>query len=234
MWCDISNTSSHSDQFASKWFNHALQQNKQVALNGRCGYSTTGHVTGDYLTPEYRPVTTFSPNHWEACRGMDPHSFGYNKMTPDDEYMNATAIIHSLVDIASKNGNFLLDIGPRADGTIPEPMQKGLRGAGKWLKKHDESVFGTKYWPVKQGTGEFRYVVTDNAFYVHVLSRPGKTVTLVDKVPYREGDDVLVVGGDMNGEVVPSKMNEDGFLVLGVSEEVADADEHAWTFKFEF
>lgn len=234
MWCDISNTSSHSDQFAGKWLNYAQKQNRQVTLNQRCGYSSTGHVIGDYLTPEYEPVNRFRPRHWEACRGLDPHSFGYNQVTPDSSYLNATSIVQTLVDITAKNGNFLLDIGPKADGSIPDIMKKGLRGAGQWLKAHAESIYDTKYWPYNQGSGSVRYVVNDDAFYIHSLSKPTSSMVLPTKVPYLDGDQVVVVGGAMDGAVVPSRLNENGMLVLDVSPEVADADEHAWTFKIHY
>ena len=234
MWCDISNTSSHSDQFAGKWLNHAQKQNRQVTLNQRCGYSNTGHIIGDYLTPEYEPVNKFRPRHWEACRGLDPHSFGYNQVTPDDEYLNATTIVQTLIDITSKNGNFLLDIGPKADGTIPDIMQKGLRESGKWLKAHGESIYDTKYWPFNQGQGDFRYVINDDAFYIHSLSKPSSSMILPNKVPYLPGDKVVVLGGSQSGTEVPSQLNEDGLLVLSLSPEIIAADDYAWTFKIEF
>ena len=56
---------------------------------------------------------------------------GYNRATPDDQYMTAEDVVHTLVDIVSKNGNFLLDIGPNFDGTIPQVMQDRLRDDGR-------------------------------------------------------------------------------------------------------
>ena len=234
MWCDISNTSSHSDQFAGKWLNHAQRSNRQVSLNQRCGYSSTGHIIGDFLTPEYEPTNKFRPRHWEATRGLDPHSFGYNQVTPDEAYLNATSVVQTLVDITAKNGNFLLDIGPKADGTIPDIMRNTLRETGKWLKAHGESIYNTKYWPYSQGQGDFRYVTNARAFYIHSLSEPPLTMVLPTKVPYITGDEVTVVGGGLHGTVVPSHLDQDGFLVLDLTAELVHADHHTWTFKIEF
>jgi alpha-L-fucosidase len=60
--------------------------------------------------------------------------------------MTTEQVVQSLVDIVSKNGNFLLDIGPRADGTIPEIMQTRLRETGRWLRTNGEAVYDTTYW----------------------------------------------------------------------------------------
>ena len=77
---------------------------------------------------------------------MDPFSYGYNRATPDNAYMNASTIVTSLLDIVSKNGNFLLDVGPQANGTIIEVEQNNLRLAGVWIKDHAEAIFNTTYW----------------------------------------------------------------------------------------
>ena len=233
MWCDIGRASD-ADKLFSTWLNKAASSRHQVTFNSRCGTTSSGDVIGDYETPEYKPVNTFSSSHWEACRGMDPFSFGYNKFTPDDAYMNASAIVTTVVDITAKNGNLLLDIGPRADGTIPSPMSTGLLAAGKWFKAHAESIYDTKYWPINQGSGNFRYTITENAFYMHSLVKPTGDVVVPDKVPFLATDKVTVLGGRANGKKVPAKLNSDGKLVLTVSDAIAAADSYTWTFKIAF
>ncbi|KAG7448737.1 uncharacterized protein BT62DRAFT_724984 [Guyanagaster necrorhizus] len=71
---------------------------------------------------------------WESSEGSDPYSYGYNQGTPDENYRNATYILHSLVDIVLKNGNYLIDIGPTANGTIVFPSRSSLLKVGEWLK----------------------------------------------------------------------------------------------------
>jgi alpha-L-fucosidase len=228
MWCDIGGPSL-SPQFASNWLNSAYAKNKQVTLNSRCG-----GISGDFATPEYKSVTNMSARHWEATRGMDPHSFGYNSAIPDDQYMNATTLIRMLVDIVSKNGNFLLDVGPRADGTIPQIMAANLREAGKWIKAHSESLFDTTYWPDGPGDGDFRYTTTGDAFYIHILNEPAGTITIPDPIPYLKTDNVTVVGGSKNGSAVQAGLNSDGRLMLTLPKNIAEADNYVWTFKFEY
>ena len=81
-------------------------------------------------------ILTSSPElrKWESSEGSDPYSYGYNRDTPYEDYRNATYILHSLVDIVSKNGNYLIDIGPKANGTVVPPSRSSLLKVGEWLK----------------------------------------------------------------------------------------------------
>ncbi|GME28440.1 hypothetical protein GTA08_BOTSDO10949 [Neofusicoccum parvum] len=228
MWCDIGGPNVTAE-WASAWFNAAAAQGRQVAMNARCG------LPGDFDTPEYARYAGVQARKWESNLGMDPYSYGYNRATPAGAYMNASTIARSLVDIASKNGNFLLDVGPMQDGTILEVEQRNLREAGRWIKAHGEAVFGTRYWSVTPQEGEsVRFTTTADAFYVLLLERPGGEVVLESPVPWVEGDEVVVVGGSMNGTVVPSRVGEGGAVVLEVAGEVADADEFVWVFKIPY
>ncbi|KAJ5108406.1 hypothetical protein N7456_005081 [Penicillium angulare] len=232
MWCDITMpTSRLSPQFASDWLNSEYANNRQVTINSRCGV-----IEGDFDTSaEYASNVPLSLRHFEATRGMDPHSFGYNVATPDSAYLNASGIVTTLIDTVAKNGNLLLDIGPRGDGSIPEVMESNLRMVGGWLRGHGEGVFGTKYWANGPGNGDFRYTTTDDAFYVHFLGQPSiGDMVVSDFVPYLDGDEVTVVGGEMHGVVVDSNVNSDGRLVLHLSEDVVMADRYAWSFKIEY
>lgn len=110
-------------------------------MNNRCGI-----VAGaDFDTPEYTTFSSVSERKWESNQGMDPYSYGYNRATPSSLYMNASTLIHSLVDMVSKNGNLLLDFGPKADGTIDATEVAHLLEAGIWIKANAEAIFNTTY-----------------------------------------------------------------------------------------
>lgn len=165
---------------------------------------------------------------------MDPYSFGYNYLTPDSAYLTGEEIVTSLVDIVSKNGNLLLDIGPMHNGSIPQIMQTNLRVAGKWINAHGESIFNTYYWTVKQGNGPVRYTTTDDAFYVHHNGTPPAELSISDPVPYLTGDDVTVVGGTQSGKKVPVTWGGIGNLTLHLDDDVIAGDEFVWTFKIQY
>ena len=252
LWCDIGGPNLTA-QFAAEYFNNAARQGKQVLTNNRCG------TPGDFDTPEYARYESVQIRKWESSLGMDPYSYGYNRATPDDKYLTAQGIVTSLVDIVSKNGNFLLDVGPTAEGedhsrpsvinhiarwgltrwcrpgVIVDIEQRNLRAAGAWIKSHAEAIFNTTYWSITPGEGDaVRFTQTPDAFYISTLYAPNDTLVLASPVPYVDGDEVTVVGGNLSGAVVPSRLSAGGRLTLAVGEDVRAADEYAWVFKIAF
>ncbi|MEV3856339.1 alpha-L-fucosidase [Streptomyces sp. NPDC050095] len=228
MWCDIggANDSLH---VLAEYFNHGKNRPKplEVAVNNRSGIGFH-----DFTTPEYTTYDNTVIAKWESSRGLDPFSYGYNAQTPDDKYMTTEQVVHSLVDIVSKNGNFLLDIGPRADGTIPEIMQTRLRETGQWLKTNGEAIYDTTYWSRMAELGDdLRFTVRPNhAFYIHSLAEPGAKLTVEAPVPVRPGDKVTLLG-------YPRPLNwavRDGAFVVDVPAAARKAGEHVWVFKVEW
>jgi alpha-L-fucosidase len=165
---------------------------------------------------------------------MDPHSYGYNAQTPDSAYLTGEQIVQTLVDMVSKNGNFLLDIGPTGNGSIPKIMQTNLRDAGKWIKSHGESIFKTRFWTVKPGADPFRYTTTNDAFYIHHIGKPPSTLSITDPVPYLPGDKITVVGGEQNGKSIAVSWQGVGSLKLALGDDVVSGDEYIWTFRIQY
>ncbi|WP_439184674.1 alpha-L-fucosidase [Carboxylicivirga taeanensis] len=112
-----------------------LKYNKNIILNSRLqGY-------GDYDTPEQGvPINKPNNPYWELCMTMND-SWGYQHN--DHNYKTPYQLIRIFVDCISMGGNLLLDVGPHADGTIPEPQVNILKEFGRWTSKHDEAIYGT-------------------------------------------------------------------------------------------
>ncbi|MFF2850973.1 alpha-L-fucosidase [Streptomyces sp. NPDC058001] len=228
IWCDIGGVNDSRNVIA-EYFNHGKNrpQPYEVAVNNRSGIPFH-----DFTTPEYTTYENTVVAKWESSRGLDPFSYGYNQATPDDRYMTTEEVVHSLVDIVSKNGNFLLDIGPRADGTIPEIMQTRLRETGEWLKVNGEAIYDTTYWSRMAQLGQdLRFTVRQNrAFYIHSLAAPGAKLTVEAPVPIRSGDKVTLLGyrRPLTWTV------RGGALVIDVPEAARRSGKHVWVFKVDW
>lgn len=137
---------------------------------------------GDLETPEqFIPATGFPGRNWEVCMTMNGH-WGYNAW--DDRWKSTKELTQKLVDIVSKGGNFLLNVGPNAYGVIPEVCQQNLREIGAWLNGNGEAIYGTTASP-------FAYLPWGRAtrkgqtIFLHVFDWPanGKlTVPLGNKI----------------------------------------------------
>ncbi len=108
-----------------------------VIVNDRLG----GGFKGDTQTPEQHiPAQGYPGRDWETCMTMN-ESWGYRK--GDDQYKSTETLLRNLIDIASKGGNYLLNVGPDATGTIPPPQAERLQQIGRWLAVNGESIYGT-------------------------------------------------------------------------------------------
>lgn len=112
-----------------------LERNPNTIINSRL----QGH--GDYATPEQgMPVTKPKSKYWELCMTIN-NSWGFQKN--DTSHKTIDQIIGIFTDVISKGGNLLLDIGPKADGTIPDEQVCILEELGQWINKHKEAIYGT-------------------------------------------------------------------------------------------
>jgi alpha-L-fucosidase len=105
----------------------------------------------DYLTPEYSSFGQIMQEKWETCRGVG-YSFGYNVNDNEQTYLSTENLVHTFVDIVSKNGNMLLNVGPKADGSIPAEQRERLEGLGDWLRVNGEAIFDTHPWERAEST----------------------------------------------------------------------------------
>lgn len=237
MWCDCGAANGTAD-FAAAWWNKARTEGRQVAINSRCGIA----AAADFDTPEYQTFSSAQHRKWESNQGMDPYSYGYNRATPSNTYMNASTIIYTLVDMVSKNGNLLLDIGPRADGSIVQAEIDNLREAGVWIHAHDEAIFNTTYWFVQSEIldgPEVRFTQTNEAFYILFLEKPvpqNGVVAVAAPVPVLSGDNVSLLAVD-GGESLAWETSGEGSefeLLITVSEELLESEEFCWVFRVSY
>ena len=110
------------------------------------------------LDLERGQLAEIRPDYWQTDTSVSNKSWGYIE---NDTFKTPIFVIDQLADVVSKNGNLLLNIGPRADGTIPDPVQSVLKSVGAWLKVNGDAIYGTRPWrvygegPTKVAEGSF-------------------------------------------------------------------------------
>ncbi|GAA2094771.1 alpha-L-fucosidase [Microlunatus panaciterrae] len=110
-------------------FNYFYADNPEGLVNDRWGDTHRDYTTSEYEHGGENETTAV----WENCRGIG-YSFGYNQVEGPEQYMTGAQIARHLTDVVSRGGHFLLNVGPRADGTLPELQEKALRDLGEWMR----------------------------------------------------------------------------------------------------
>ena len=124
------------------WLYNESSCKSEVVVNDRFCVEMPGQH-GDYFSSEYKDVEISGLKHaWEESRGIG-QSYGYNRAENLEDYSTSHELIMELIEIVSKGGNFLLNIGPTCDGRIPVIQQQRLSDIGKWLKVNGEAVYGS-------------------------------------------------------------------------------------------
>ena len=124
------------------WLFNETANKDEVVINDRWGKDSR-HKHGGYWTTEYAAGLKDGSHPWEESRGM-AYSYGVNRAERIDDYKTGREFIFTLVDLVSRGGNLLLDIGPNGDGTIPPIMEQRLLEIGDWLRVNGEAIYGTR------------------------------------------------------------------------------------------
>jgi alpha-L-fucosidase len=151
-------------RLAAFYYNRSLKYGDHVGVINYKDYAMQEHA--GVLDLERGQLDDKRALHWQTDTSVSNKSWGYIK---DDTFKSPEFVVHQLIDIVSKNGNLLLNIGPRSDGTIPEEVQQVLLDVGSWLNVNGDAIYGTRPWrtygegPTKVAAGSFHD--TDTAHY---------------------------------------------------------------------
>jgi alpha-L-fucosidase len=148
----------------------------------------------DYFTPEYSVYSQPTKKKWELTRGIG-NSFGYNQFETSADYLSVDALIRLFVDIVSKNGNLLLNVGPMASGEIPPIQRDRLLGLGKWLEVNGDAIYCTRPWLQAEGKTsdglDVRYTQKDNTLYVFILGQPKSSSITIQELKINSNAQIL-------------------------------------------
>ena len=161
-------------RFAAFYYNASLENGSSVGVINYKDYAMQEESA--VLDVERGQLAGIRPLPWQTDTSISNKSWGYIQ---NDTFKSPEFIIHQLVDVVSKNGNLLLNIGPRSDGTIPDEVQSVLREVGSWLQVNGEAIYGTRSWstfgegPTQVAAGSFHdtdtqaYTAEDFRFTSH-------------------------------------------------------------------
>ncbi len=198
-----------------------------------------GPWNGDFSTPEQHIPPTGLDYDWEVCMTMNT-SWGYKYY--DDNWKSTETLIQYLADIASKGGNFLLNVGPSAEGLFPQPSIDRLREMGVWMKKNGESIYGTTASPFFKlfwGRCTKKVSESDQILYFHIFDIPEDGQILVPglknevksirilsqgkEIPFEDqGDNVLI---DFAGQTADDYNTVLKMVIVGEPEVVSNMPE---------
>jgi alpha-L-fucosidase len=163
-WIGQASIRQNLTRFAAFYYNSSLKYGNHVGVINYKDYAMQDH--SGVLDIERGQLGDMRPLAWQTDTSVSNKSWGYIK---DDTFKSPEFVIDQLIDIVSKNGNLLLNIGPRSDGTIPEGVQQVLLDVGAWLDINGEAIYGTRPWriygegPTKVAAGSFHD--TDTTHY---------------------------------------------------------------------
>jgi alpha-L-fucosidase len=219
-------------RFAAFHYNRGAEWGRDVAINFKEWEGQSFPESTGVFDIERGQSAEIRPLFWQTDTSVAKNSWGY---TANQDYRDANSIVDDLVDIVSKNGALLLNIGPKADGTIPEKEQELLREVGQWLAVNGEAIYGSRPWrkfgegPTQVVAGsfadvkrpdftaqDFRFTTSadDRALYAIALAWPASGKLVVKSLA--SGADGLRVGDvELLGHEgsVPWAQSLDGLVV---------------------
>ncbi len=182
----------------------------------------------DMTSPEYTTYPDVQKKKWECVRGMDK-SFGYNHASLPGDFLSRDNLSHSLVDIVSKNGNLLINVGPRGeDAVIPDTQSLRLDWLGHLTRTYGEALFGTRPWKVAEGKTlcglPVRFTCNGSTLFAWLLGVPSSNAVVIAGLSIPAGTRVRWAGGIE----LKSRMTDSGLQIdVGEPAKLPDLSAHA-------
>jgi len=228
LWYDVNWPLDPKGWEAEKMDEMVFKLQPDIIVNNRHG------LPGDFSTPEQEIRAEKEGRAWESCMTMND-SWGYQRA--DDNWKSAKNLVHNLVECAQDGGNYLLNIGPKGDGSIPEESVQRLTEVGKWMDKHSATIYETEHSRVND-SAMAGFTRKGNTLYVQVFNWPGSTMavggikakasaahlfTTGEKVDFKQEEFRLQFTG------LPEKAPEEPITTIAVDFDSEPVQDNEWT-----
>ena len=234
-------------RFTAFYYNYSHKNGGPVGVITYKDYAM--HEDSAVLDIERGQLAGIRPQYWQTDTSVSNKSWGYIE---HDTFKSPRFIVHQLIDVVSKNGNLLLNIGPRADGTIPDEVQQVLREVGSWLKVNGDAVYGTRPWkvygegPTQVAEGsfhdtdtrpytpeDFRFTTKGDVLYAIELGWPSQPEALIHTIKTTVAGERPVESVELLGleGKLQFKQQEEG---LHIQLPAQDPGRFAYAFKIRF
>ena len=218
LWFDGEWESTWNTAYGRELYDYVRSLQPGIIINNRVGagrsgmegFTKDGEFSGDFGTPEQEvPATGLPGVDWETCMTMNDH-WGYN--SHDAHWKSSKELIRTLADVASKGGNFLLNVGPTSDGLFPQASIDRLGDIGAWMTKNRGCIYGTTASPFRNlpwGRCTERRTAAGTTLYLHVFDWPSDGKLVVPGLLSDPGRAYLLAGG----APLPTGRSEDALVV---------------------
>ncbi|MEP7269629.1 MAG: alpha-L-fucosidase [Saprospiraceae bacterium] len=200
LWFDGEWIPEWTEEQGKDLYHFIKNMDSKIIINNRIGKGRKGmqgmndndDAAGDFGTPEQEILKGTSNADWESCMTMND-TWGYKKN--DNNWKSSEKLIQNLIDVAAKGGNYLLNIGPKSDGTIPDESIDRLGDMGKWLKINGEAIYNTRSRSDFAEGDHYKFTVSKDDKYTYVIAEnlKGPTATILNIKP-KPGSNMYMLG----------------------------------------
>jgi len=201
-WIHFTGWKPYVKKFAAWYYNSAKKWGKEVAINYKYNSFAYGAAMYDL---ERGQLAGINPRLWQTCTTTGIHSWGYTK---ENCFKDPVTIVGNLIDIVSKNGVLLLNVGPKPDGSITDEDKNILLSIGAWMEKNGEGIYGTTYWTqygegptqIVEGTfrdterdsftaKDFRFTWKNGILYAFIMKYPAEGKIIIPSLKFTPSSD---------------------------------------------
>ncbi|WP_316788589.1 alpha-L-fucosidase [Pedobacter frigoris] len=233
LWFDGEWIPEWTEEQGKDLYNYLRNLKPSLIINNRVGKGRGGmqgmnkyeNAAGDFGTPEQEILKTASQDYWESCMTLN-NNWGFVKN--DNKWKSVQVLIDNLIDVTAKGGNYLLNVGPTAEGLIPEPSIERLAEMGNWLKINKQAIYATKALPNYKEGENIKFTQSKDGKLVYAIFNKAENNEIkLTSISPKTGSRIYLLGS-----AKPLTWKKDnGVTVVNLPQELPG--KYAWTLKIE-